>query len=353
MRTKGADFYRKMNVILCVQAKSVYNNGSYCVVLSKQDKKGCNAMNEKIMTKNITVVLLAAISCALWGSAPAGIKTGYGLFQIDASSTMNILLFAGLRFTLAGLMVVLGYSVMRRKPVLPRRSSWKAIFALSLAQTAVQYLFYYIGVAHTPGVKVSILSGSNTFFGVIIACLIFRQEKLTLQKFIGCLAGIAGIIVVNLQGSSEAFSMEMSLIGEGMVLLATISCALSAVLIRKFSQNEDPVMISGYQFMIGGLMLVVVALLGGGRLPNVTAQGLAILFYLGFLSAVAYTLWSLLLKYNPVSRVLVYHPLMPIFGVAISAIVLSEGGIFSWNTLISLILVCFGIWIINFSKNTK
>lgn len=305
------------------------------------------------MTKNITVVFLAAISCALWGSAPAGIKTGYGLFQIDASATLDILLFAGLRFTLAGLMVVLGYSVIKRKPILPRRRSWKAIFALALAQTAVQYIFYYIGVAHAPGVKASILSGSNTFFGVIIACLIFRQEKLTLQKFIGCLAGIAGIIVVNLQGSSEALSMEGSMIGEGMVLLATISGALSAVLIRKYSQDEDPVMISGYQFMIGGLMLVTVALMGGGRLPKVTLGGLSVLFYLGFLSAVAYTLWSLLLKYNPVSKVLVYHPLMPIFGVAISAIVLGEGGMFSWNTLIALILVCFGIWIINFSKNVK
>ncbi|MBR5489477.1 MAG: EamA/RhaT family transporter, partial [Firmicutes bacterium] len=84
-------------------------------------------MNEKFMTKYITLLGLATICCALWGSAPVCIKLGYELFQIQSSETMNILLFAGCRFTLAGFLVVAGYSLIRRKPVLPGKTSGKAI----------------------------------------------------------------------------------------------------------------------------------------------------------------------------------------------------------------------------------
>ncbi len=64
-------------------------------------------MNEKTMSKTATLVSLATLSCALWGSAPSCIKLGYEYFQISAGATMNIILFAGIRFTLAGLMVIL------------------------------------------------------------------------------------------------------------------------------------------------------------------------------------------------------------------------------------------------------
>ena len=311
-------------------------------------------MNEKFMTKNITLLGLATICCALWGSAPSCIKLGYQLFQIQADQTMNIILFAGCRFTMAGLLVLIGYSLIQRKPVVPKKADWKAVFCLALAQTAVQYILYYIGAAHASGVKTSILSGSSTFFSVIIACLIFRQEKLTGNKFLGCLAGLAGIILINLQGAGgQALSMDMSLLGEGCVLLSTLSSAFSAVLIRHFGQNHDAVMLSGSQFTMGGLMMIVLGLSGGGQLPQVTGSGLLLLFYLAIVSAVAYTLWSLLLRYNPVSKVTVYNFLMPIFGVILSTILLGEGGIFSLSTVGALALVCAGIWLVNFTKTEK
>lgn len=310
-------------------------------------------MNEKNMTKNLTIMLLATISCALWGSAPSCIKLGYELFQIHSTETMNILLFAGCRFTIAGILVILAAGIRNRRLVIPKKTSWRAILALAMAQTVIQYLLYYIGTAHASGVKVSILSGANAFFSVVIACLIFRQEKLTMHKFIGCMAGLLGIILVNLQGAEEAFSLEMSFTGEGFILLSSLSSALSAVLIRQFSQKNDPVMLSGYQFTLGGCMLIAAAKMGGGRLPQVTAAGVGMLLYLGFLSAVAYTLWSLLLQYNPVSRVTVYQCLMPIFGVLLSTIILGEGTIFSLMTLASLLLVCIGIWLVNFAKGKE
>ena len=326
-----------------------------------------NADTKKsLLTSTLAVVWLAAISCGLWGSAPVCIKLGYAAFQIDPSETLSILVFAGARFSLAGLLVILVCSVLYRKPLVPRRGSWRAILPLALTQTALQYLLYYVGVAHASGVKASVLSGSGSFFSVIIACLIFRQEKLTANKLLGCLAGFAGIVLINLSGLTGSvgaadaagssglpggMALDMSFLGEGFVLLSAISGSVSAVLIHHFSQKENPVMLSGWQFLTGGLFLLLVGLLGGGRLPQPCWQGFAILLYLAFVSAVAYTLWSLLLSQNPVSRIAVFNFLIPVFGVILSTILLNEKGMFSINTVFSLLLVCFGIWLVNRAKS--
>ena len=332
-----------------------------------------NADTKKsLLTSTLAVVWLAAISCGLWGSAPVCIQMGYEAFQIDPSETLSILVFAGARFSLAGLLVILVCSALYRKPLVPRRGSWRAILPLALTQTALQYLLYYVGVAHASGVKASVLSGSGSFFSVIIACLIFRQEKLTANKLLGCLAGFAGIVLINLSGLTGSvgaasaagsagaagssgllggMALDLSFLGEGFVLLSAISGSVSAVLIHHFSQKENPVMLSGWQFLTGGLFLLLVGLLGGGRLPQPCWQGFVILFYLAFVSAVAYTLWSLLLSQNPVSRIAVFNFLIPVFGVILSTILLNEKGMFSVNTVFSLLLVCFGIWLVYRAKS--
>ena len=303
------------------------------------------------LSSTVAVVIFSLISCGLWGSAPIFIKLGYEHFQIDTSNAMNIMLFAGMRFALAGLMVIVCYSIICKKPIVPRRQAWKAVFYLSLAQTTVQYFFYYIGVANSSGTKASILSGSSSMISVLFACLIFHQEKMTWGKALGCLCGIAGTVLVNLQGSTEAMTFDMSLMGEGFVLLSSISGAVSAVFIRKFSQAESPVTLCGWQFFTGGLTLMAIALAGGGELGVVTGKAVAILVYLGMVSAVAYTLRSILLKYNTVSRVSVYSFLIPIVGVILAATLLGEHGVFTMMTFAAMVLICGSIWIVNREQN--
>lgn len=305
------------------------------------------------MTNNLVVVLLATLSCFLWGSAPAFIKLGYEYFHIDSEATMDILLFAGLRFALAGIFAALLYSVLQKRPVLPRRADWSGIAAQAMVQTILQYLFYYIGAAHTTGIKVSIMSGMTTCISVIISCMIFRQEKMTKAKMIGCLAGFAGITLVNLNGGIGEINLNMSFIGEGFLMFSAIATSMSSVLTRKFSQKIDPVVLSGYQFFLGGMVLIIISFIGGGRIALLNWKGLLVLGYLALLSSIASAVWALLLKYNPVSKVLVYFPLVPVFGVTLSALILGEGSILSVKTILSLVLVCFGIWLINFSKSNK
>ena len=107
----------------------------------------------KKFTKPITVCVLALISCFLWGSAFPCVKIGYELFEISASDTASVLLFAGLRFSLAGILVITFGSIIERRVLLPKKSSLWKIFLLCLAQTVVQYAFFLCGTFSNDGRK--------------------------------------------------------------------------------------------------------------------------------------------------------------------------------------------------------
>ena len=302
--------------------------------------------DKNFLERTFVVCLLAMLCCFLWGSAFPCIKIGYQMFQISSDQTMSQILFAGVRFTLAGVLVILFGSILSLKILLPKRSSCKNILIICLFQTVIQYLFFYIGMAHTSGVKASIVEASNVFLAILVANLIFHQEKLTFSKILGCVIGFAGVILINLTGSGLEGGMTMT--GEGFILLSAAAYAVSSVLIKRFSVYENPVVISGYQFMIGGLIMIVVGLAGGGSLHPTSPASALMMLYMALISAVAYTIWGILLKYNPVSRVAVFGFMNPVFGVVLSALLLKEGSqIPLFQCVTSLILVCLGIYIVN------
>ncbi len=306
---------------------------------------------DEILTKTPVVALLAFVCCALWGSAFPCVKIGYSLFCISASDTAAQILFAGCRFTLAGILTVIFGSLGERKPLVPKNGT-EALMALKLCtfQTVLQYIFFYIGLAHADGSKSAIIEASNVFVCILIASLIFRIEKLTAAKLIGCALGFAGVVIINLSGG---MNMNMSLNGEGFIFISTVAYAFSSVIMKRFSVRANPVMLSGWQFIAGGLIMTAAGLAFGGRLTVLTAKGGAMLLYLSFISAAAYSIWSVLLKYNPVSKVSVFGFMNPVCGVLLSAWWLNESGeAFGLRSAAALILVCAGIFIVNRPKAT-
>lgn len=299
---------------------------------------------QHIMQKTSVVWLGALICCALWGSAFPCIKIGYGLFAISSDAVATQILFAGLRFTIAGIMVIIIGSILNRQWLLPKRDTVPKIFKLSLLQTVLQYLFFYVGLANTTGVKASIIEGVNVFIAILVASLIFRQEKLTGAKMAGCIVGFAGVVLVNINGNG--LDMSLSFLGEGFIFLSTVAYAFSSVYLKRYSKTENPVLLSGWQFVTGGIIMMATGVFMGGRLQTFTVAGVGMLLYLACVSAVAYSLWGILLKHNPVSKVAVFGFMNPVFGVILSAILLGEAEQASGiKSVIALALVSVGIYI--------
>ncbi len=301
--------------------------------------------NKKLLQNKIVVLLIAIICCLLWGSAFPSIKIGYKLFAVDSSDTMAQILFAGIRFFLAGILTIIFGSILQRKILVPKKSSIKMIGTLSLFQTIIQYFFFYIGLAHASGVKSSIINGMSTFFAILLACLVKKQEKLTGRKIIGCILGAIGVIIVSM--ASGDIGNGFAINGEGFILIASISYAISSVLIKEYSTKENPVTLSGYQFMLGGIIMIIVSLIAGARLHLTSPNGIVLIIYMALISSVAYSLWGILLKYNPVSSVTIYGFTNPIFGAILSAVFLAEWDTITVRYLLALMLVSLGIFTVN------
>lgn len=289
------------------------------------------------------VVLLACLCCLLWGSSYPAIKNGYALFGIAVGDIPTKMVFAGYRFVIAGVLL-LGLAALTQRPLF--NLSWKnlrQITALGLTQTTLQYIFFYIGLAYTTGVKGSIMNATGTFFSVLLAHFIYKNDQLSWNKSLGCLIGFVGVMVVNF--NQDLLDFHFTLVGEGFVVLAAFILSAASIYGKKVSQTMDSIILTGYQLFIGGVVLVLGGYVTGGSLTGFTWQSSALLFYLALLSAVAFALWAILLKYNRVGMVVIFNFLVPVFGAILSAIFLGES-ILEWKNMIALVLVCTGIWLV-------
>ena len=293
----------------------------------------------KFLTKTIFVWLIAAVCCFLWGSAFPSIKIGYRLFNIPSSDTASIILFAGVRFFLAGILTVIIFSFVNKKLLLPTKKSLPKIGVLSLFQTIFQYILFYIALARTTGEKASVIQGTSVFVALLISCLIFKMEKLTLSKILGSVVGFVGVILVSL----DIFTQHQSGVsGEFLAFLSTVSYAFSSVFMKRYSKEDNPAMLSGWQFILGGAVMMIF---------GAAFKSTLLLIYLALISAVAYSLWSILLKYNPVSKVAVCGFMTPVFGYALSSLFASEGQKMGAIGVVALLLVVLGMIIVNRSPS--
>lgn len=291
----------------------------------------------------------AALCCLLWGSAFPLVKIGFSLFSLSADDTPSMFVFAGTRFALAGALLLV-FATLREKK-LPHISAvtLRKSAGIGLFQTVLQYAFYYVGLAHTSGVRAAVIVGSNVFSVVLLSCLLFRLERLTVKKLLGCAVGFCGVLVLQLRGGG--IGGGVTLLGDGFMLLSTILYAVSPALMKLWSPGENVVLLSGLQFLLGGIVLALGGFFTGGHIGVLSPRSCAVLVYLSLVSAVAYTLWAQLLKYNPVSKITVCGFLNPVCGALLSALLLGEAAeAFRPESLLALLLVSAGIILVNRHK---
>ncbi|MEJ8734409.1 DMT family transporter [Mediterraneibacter sp. ICN-202921] len=303
---------------------------------------------KKKLTQPAGVCLLALLCCALWGSAFPCIKIGYEWFAIEGVGSQ--ILFAGYRFFLSGVLTFLLGCVLEKRVLTMKRTSFPCILRQGIVQTTIQYVCFYIGLAHTTGTKGSIINGSNAFFSIIVAHFLIKNEKMTWTKSLGCLFGLMGVVVINL--APGALAGGFHIMGEGMVLLCSLAYGVSTVLLKMISDRESAMTITAYQTLLGGFLLILIGFALGGKVGGGDLKSLCLLVYMALLSTGAFSIWTLLLKYNPVGKVAIYGFTIPIFGVVLSALFLGEQ-IISFQNILALVLVSLGIWITYRDREAK
>ena len=288
---------------------------------------------------------LLAILCALgWSLAYPFIKLGYGELQIDSADLGSKILFAGIRFFAAGLLVLAFSAVQKRKLAVTRKEvPWLTLFAL--VNTDLHYLFSYIGLSYIPSARSTILDSMGSFFLIILSGLFLEDDTFSVKKIAGCLLGFCGILTISITPGGGLFS-GISFLGDGMILLNACCAAGGGILTRFISKKMDMMTATGYGMSAGGLMLLLVGLMVGVRQPwNLSLWGVTILFVLVLISAVCFGIYNMLLANHPISKVAIYNSLIPVFGVMFSSLLLKEP--FSWQYILAAGLTAAGVYVVN------
>ena len=298
-----------------------------------------------IFQRPVWVVVFALTAAVAWGWAYPLIKLGFDEFGITQAMTASKMLFAGVRFCMAGCIVLAIAGAKRRDFRVAGTKSWLYVLLFALLNTGLHYYFFYVGLSYSAGARAAILNSLGTFMLVIFACMFFKSDRLTLQKIIGCITGFAGIMALNAGGGDSG---HFTFMGDGMIILNALCATLAGLMTRGLGKRVDVFVGTGYSLAFGGVMLLVPGLLMGGTLPFITFKGVVILLLLVSISALGFTLYNKLLTCNPVGKVAIFNSLIPVVGAATSCLCLDEP--FYWKYAVAAVLAMGGIVIINYGK---
>lgn len=289
------------------------------------------------------VPILATLSCLLWGSAFPVLKITNKLLGLVDQPVTSQILFAGYRFFLAGLMT-LAFARLMGLNLRIRRKDWPMLLKIGFIQTTVQYLCFYFGLFNTTGINGSIIVSTGTFFAIILAHFHYKNDSLTLKKWLGLILGFSGVVLANIKGNT---ALSFNWLGDGLIMFSSFLGAYALILAKESSRHMDPVVVSGYQMTLGASVLIGA---GGGlygfdgiRFDWITG---GLLFYLSFLSAAAFAIWYILLKHHPVSQISINKFQIPIWGVLLSALLLPEESLRP-ILVVALAAVIIGIFIVH------
>lgn len=288
-------------------------------------------------------ILLSAVGTTfLWGSAFPFIKLSYTELEIGPTDLSEQLLVAGYRFVGASLLIMLFMLIVGRQ-VRYVRGTLPRIATIASTQTFFQYLFFYIGLSMSTGIQGSIISGTTSFFQIVIAYFLFRGDTITLRKALGMIIGFVGVIVANIGRGELVLHFG---IGELLLLIAMFFGGLGNVLSKKGAMEMEITYMTSYQMLLGGIGLTVLGAFKVGIMPfHFTPLAIWLLVYLCFVSAVSFVLWNSVMKYNKVGQVSVYLFLIPVSGVFLSSLMLGEQ--LSILIFVALSLVALGIVFVN------
>ena len=298
---------------------------------------------KNIFQKKSWVIILAIFCSVLWGSAFPVLKITYSEMNIASDDFYGKILIAGARFFIAGIMILI-YALITMKEKVKIKSSGDLarVVALGVVQTSLNYFFFYIGLANTTASKGAIINSLSNFLIIILAHFVYSNDKLNNNKIKGIILGLLGVLIVNL---GSGLDLGFKFTGEGFMFLAVITAVISSFMVKSFSRHMHPVLLSAYQLIFGGLMMLAVALGGTYETLKLTPISIGLFIYSAFLSAVAFTLWYALLKYNKPGEITMFRFLIPVSGSVLSVIFLKEK--FTLNVALSLLFIVAGIILVN------
>ncbi len=294
------------------------------------------------MGKRDDTIFWAIVTCLLWSTAYAGIKIG-----LEYDTPLH---FAGLRFTLAGLMII-PFTVKPARFISMIRDNWKLVVWITLFQTVINYSLFYLGMDMVPGALGAVIVGSQPLVTAVVAALMHEGDKLTGKKIVTIVFGITGVVMIS--AGRQAFKLGglIELLGVFMILSANIATATSNVLVSLRGKGINPFVLSSTTLFFGGIIILLISIpLEGKPREPMPVKYWLVLLWLSFMAATAFSIWYKLLQrpHVKVSELNLWKFIIPVVGAILSWL-LVPGEKPEWLTITGMIIITVSL--ILFYKN--
>jgi drug/metabolite transporter (DMT)-like permease len=281
-------------------------------------------------------IFLAIIACLIWSTVYPAIKIG-----LNYAPPFH---FAGIRFIIAGIMI-LPFTVGPSAFIKMLKEHWKVVIGVTSLQTLLNYSLFYQGMKLVPGALGAVIVGSQPLITAVVASFIIKEEKLSANKILTIILGISGVILISAGRQAFKLGTMAELIGVLMIFSANFATATSNVIISARSKGLNPFVLSSFSLFTGGAMIYILSLLTEQQ-PAWDQPGKywAILGWLSFTSAFAFSIWYYLLQ-RPgvkVSELNLWKFIIPALGAVLSWIFVPDEHP-EWITITGILIITFSL----------
>jgi drug/metabolite transporter (DMT)-like permease len=289
--------------------------------------------DEERNMNRITYGLLVILTTSLMGSSYSIGKMGLAY--------ISPLLLAGLRFTLAGLIMS---PFIWRKPMPASMSDWARMFVVGLFQTAGVMGCIFLSLRTITAGESSILTFTNPLLVVIWGTL-FLGAKYRVTQWLGVVIGIVGVAIT--------LGLHMQLkIGTLLGIGSAVSFSIAIVLVKKWGSRINVWVLTAYQMLFGGLILLLMSVTMETPKLIINESSILIVLWLAIMaSIVQFAGWFYLLDRGDPGRTSAFLFLAPFFGVLSGWAVLGE--VVEWYVYVGGLLIFASIFMVNWNTAGK
>ena len=288
------------------------------------------------------------IACLFWGSAFVGGKIAFQYSDYP-------IFISGLRFSLAGLLVV-PVILFNKINIREQMKHWRFMLLLAFVQTFLQYGLFFMGLNKVPGAISAIVIGAGPLFVALMAHISLKNEKLNLRKSISIAVGISGVIFISLANKSIADVNPAFYAGIGLLLLSNmIGSYTNIMIVKRKANNMSPVVMTSFANIFGGIMLLLAAYtIEKPEFVIYPAGFYMALVWLALIPAVSLSIWYGLLQHPgvKVSELNVWKFLVPVTGCILSWLILSDESP-TVPSVLGIVIIITSLWLLQKPKKRE
>jgi drug/metabolite transporter (DMT)-like permease len=248
--------------------------------------------------------------------------------------------FAGIRFMISGLMI-LPFTVKPPAFIKMIKDYWKVVLWVTALQTLLNYSLFYHGLKLVPGALGAVIVGSQPLITAVVSAIMIKEDKLSGNKILTIIVGISGVVLISAGRQAFKLGTMAELLGVLMIFSANFATATSNVIISAKSRGMNPFVLSSFSLFTGGAMIYILSLLTEQQPPlDLPGKYWAILGWLSFTSAFAFSIWYYLLQ-RPgvkVSELNLWKFIIPAVGALLSWVFVPDEHP-EWLTIAGILII--------------